>query len=175
MTTVHKDAEILLGVDQLVNHHHHSSLWFGASADQSGTDWALEASLTAYQAISGASAFGGDANDEAKVFGTSDMPGVAGSAFFDMRLILVADVSVDTPYVLRFVWGSGTMADAITAKQYTMAMVQFDATNPQLSAGIPVEIEIRRVAVGLKVWLQVKCATDNATLDFFVGAHGYPE
>ena len=173
MTTVHKDTEIFAEIEMVEEHFHARERWFGASADQSGTDWALEASLTAFQAISGNGTYGADANDEAKVLGTSDTPVFAGMQYFDFYEILVADVSAGTPYVLRAVWGTGTMAAAITAGQYSMSMVQFDSVNPQLSAGLPVVFVTPRIACGTKVWLQAACGTNDATIDFFVGLHEY--
>lgn len=155
-------------------HHLHSpGYWFGKSADQSGSDWAAD-TLTSFQAISGNGVYGADANDEAKILGSSDTPFLTGSQKFDLHRILVKGVSAGTPYKLRIVWGTGTMAAAITALQYAETMVQFDSANPQLSAGIPIEIQMPRLAVGTQVWIQAKNATDNATIDFFIGLHEYP-
>jgi hypothetical protein len=144
--------------------------WFGKSADQSGNNWGAD-TLTPFQAISGAGVYGADANDEAKVVGSDDTPIFVGDTRMAAQRILVVGVSVDTHYKLRVVYGTGTMADAITALQYTEIMVKFDATNPQQSAGIPFDIKVPRLDVGTKIWLQAKNATDNATIDFFVGGH----
>ena len=38
---------------------------------------------------------------------------------------------------------------------------------------VPIVIQMPRVAVASKVWVQAKNATDNATVDFFVGMHFY--
>lgn len=65
------------------------------------------------------------------------------------------------------------MADAITANQVSTIMVKFDSTNPQLSAGVPVDVRMPGFAVGNKVWIQVWNATNNATIDFYVGVHEY--
>lgn len=155
------------------DHIHRYERWYGKSADQSGNDWALEDSLTPFRAISGNGAYGSDANDEAKVFGTEDTPLLIGQSYFDPHRILVVGVSNDDPYIIRFVWGTGTMAAAISAQQYSTTMIKFDSTNPQLSAGIPLDVGIVEIAIGNKLWVQVKNGTDNATFDFFIGAHGY--
>lgn len=156
------------------HHHHRKNRSYGKSADQSGNDWALEDSLTAFQAISGNTAYGADVNDEAKIFGTEDTPLIAGQTLFDIGGILVVGVSNDDPYILRIVWGTGTMGDAITAGQYSTIMVKFDSANPTVSAGIPFMTSSPKITVGDKVWIQCKNGTDNATIDFFITeAHGY--
>ncbi len=152
-------------VTHVHDHIHNRERWLG--------DTAVEASLTPYQAISGNGDYGADANDEADLLTAGDTPVIAGMTLFDFRELMVEDVSADTPYVLRIVYGTGTMGDAITAGQYTMTMVQFDSTNPQLSAGVPVEVRIPQLAATTKVWVQAKNVTNNATIDFFVGIHEY--
>lgn len=154
-------------------HIHSREYWYGKSGDQSGNDWGDETSLTPYRAISGNGDFGGDANDEAKVLGTDDTPIQTGGQRVDAHRILIVDVSVDTEYRLRVVWGTGTMADAITANQVSVVMVKFDSTNPQLSAGVPVDIRMPGFDNGSKVWIQAMNATNNATIDFYVGVHEY--
>jgi hypothetical protein len=53
-------------------------------------------------------------------------------------------------------------------------MVQFDNVNPQLSAGIPVYVQMPRLRCGIdKVWIQAWNATDNSTISFTVGVHEY--
>lgn len=159
-------------IAEIARHFHGPERWFGKSADQSEDDWAAD-TLTPFRAISGDGDYGADANDEAKVLGEDDTPVQAGRVYFDMHRVLVVGVSVNTEYKLRFIWGTGTMAAAITAGQYTEVLVKFDATNPQQSAGIPFDLRIRRLAAGTQVWCQAKNATDNATIDFYIGLHEY--
>jgi len=160
-------------IEAIEDHLHRRNRTFGKSSDQSGNNWATEDRLVPFQAISGNGVYGADADDEAKVFGTDDTPLITGENKFDPGMILLEDVSVDTTYILRLIWGSGTMADAITAGQYSTIPVMFDSTNPQLSAGIPFLIGIPQITVGMKLWIQAKNATDNATADFYLVAHGY--
>ena len=154
-------------------HVHSREYWFGKSADQSGNDWGDETSLTPYQARSGTGDFGGDPHDEAKLLGPDDTPIQTGGLTEDVHRILVVAVSVNTEYRLRIVWGTGTMADAITANQLSTIMVKFDSVNPQLSAGVPVDIRMPGFDAGSKVWMQAMNATDDATIDFYIGAHEY--
>ena len=165
--------EIYAEVVEIDWHNHNSETWVGKSADQSGDDWAAD-NLTPFRSISGNGVYGADANDEAKVLGTDDTPVVLGSTFFDVHRLLIVGVNQDSVYKMRIVSGTGTMADAIIAKQYTEVMVKFDATNPQQSAGIPFDIRQFRRPSGTKIWVQCKNAIDNATIDFFVGFHEYP-
>lgn len=156
-------------------HHHGRERWLGKLASQTATDWADDV-LTPFVAISGANAYGADANDEAQVLGTADTPIRSGMIFFDFHRILIVSVDHGTPYKLRIVWGTGTMADAITAGQTSEFMVQFDNVNPQLSAGIPLYMQMPRLRSGIdKVWLQAWNATDNSEIDFLIGLHEYDD
>jgi len=167
-------ADVYTDVKHIEGHIHRQSRTYGKSADQSGTNWATEDRLTTFQAISGNGVYGADANDEAKIFGTTDTPVITGQVKFDLAEAMIVSVSESTTYILRFVWGTGTMAAAITAGQYSTVTVLFDSANPQLSAGIPIAIGVKDLDVGTKVWCQAKNATDNATIDFYItGVHGY--
>ena len=156
-----------------IEHHHHSKeYWYGMSADQSGNNWAAER-LTAYQAISGNNGYGLNINDEAKVLGTDDTPIQTGGQEIDVHRLLVVNVSVNTEWRLRIVWGTGTIADAISANQMSVVMVKFDSVNPQLSAGVPVDIRSPHMAEKSKIWIEAWNVTDDATIDFYVGVHEY--
>lgn len=161
-------------VDQIEKHHHNRTIWCGKSGDQSGNNWAAD-TLTPYQAISGSGDYGADPNDEALLVGTDDVMGDAGSVYHDLHEILVVDVSVGTEFKLRFITGSGTIAQAITAKSWSEIMVKFDAIAASQTAGTPFALINIRSIVGVeKIWLQAKNATNNATIDFYIGGHGYP-
>lgn len=154
-------------------HLHTKEVWFGKSADQSGNNWGTVAGLTSFQAISGNGDFGSDADDEAKILGSDDTPVVAGKTLFDLHRILVVTQNQSSPYILRVVWGTGTMADAITAGQYSLIAVVADSTLEHIAGGAPFSVLMPQVAAGSKVWVQAKNATDNATIDFLVGLHEY--
>jgi hypothetical protein len=152
-------------------HFHTIERSFGKSADQSGNDWALESSLTLFRCISGSGAYGGDANDEAKVTGTADTPMVAGNTRYDLSSFSIIDTSSTTAYHIRFVYGTGIMADAITAGQYSTKPYKRDGTQGRQP---PFEIRLPRLTSGShKIWVQCKNASDNATLDFLVTVHEY--
>ena len=152
-------------------HFHNREYWFGKSADQSGNNWGTRASLTPYQAISGNGDFGSDANDEAKCIGSADTPIRAGGTKFDFRRIQVVAVSSTTVYLLRIIHGTGTMAEAEAAGQYTECA--FFRQAPPIR-GDPVDLIQEKIAVGQKIWIRAKNATDNATIDFLAGIHEYP-
>lgn len=161
-------------VHEIENHFHSVERWVGIRGSQTGTDWGVDTSITPFQAISGNNTYGADANDEALVLGTGDLPIVSGGVKTDIQRLFIIDSSVDTRWKLRIIYGSGTMAAAIAAGQYTEIITQIDATNPQLSTTSPVEIRIPRFTSGTdQIWVQGWNATDNATIDFLVGVHEY--
>lgn len=166
-------SAILQEIEFAEHHFHHKSRCYGKSADQSGNNWATEDGLTPFQCISGNNDFGSDLNDEAKVFGSSDTPFMAGHIFFDVGGILIVGVSVDTHYVLRLVWSTVDLATGLSAGNYSTKLIKFNSANPTISAGFPVQFDTPKIAVGTKVWTQCKNATDNATVDFLFNSHGY--
>ncbi|HUT58994.1 MAG TPA: hypothetical protein VNA25_14190 [Phycisphaerae bacterium] len=158
---------IIREVEFVEQHVHNRERWFGKSADQSGNDWALESGLTVYRAISGNGVFGADANDEAKLLGSADTPFRTGMVKYDAHRLMVSAVSNANDCVLRLIWGTGTMAAAETALQYSDLMIT-DAKK-----GGPIPVIMRRIAVGTLLWARLKNGTDNATIDFFLGIHEY--
>ncbi len=149
-------------------HFHNRERWFGATTDQTGNDWAEEVSLNMFRAITGTSAFGVDANDEALVFGTDDTPAITGMVWFDLHRIWVDATSNANPYYLRIVYGTGTMTSSEGLGQYT------DVPISDARKGGPIPIIMpRRVCGSDKVWIRAKNATNNATIDFLVGSHEY--
>jgi hypothetical protein len=166
-------AEVLRYVqyeaEAIEDHFHNRELWFGKLASQTATDWA-DNTLTPYRAISGSNAYGADANDEALVWGTADAV-LLGQTLFDMHELMVVASSVTSIYKLRIVYGSGTMADAITAGQYSEIMAVVASASSRIAQQ---EIRMPRLTIGTdQVWIQAWNATNNATIDFFVGLHGY--
>jgi len=159
-------------INIIKNHFINRELWYGKLAVQTATDWADEFAITPYQAISGINDFGSDADDEAKIIGVDDMPIFAGQTHFKIFRITIVSSSRTpppvSPYCLRFVWGTGTMADAIAADQYTSLTLTFDNF-----ASVPFQLVFPTLENGNKVWCQCKNLNDNATIDFFVGAFGF--
>jgi hypothetical protein len=150
-------------------HFHTRARWFGKKGTQTATDWADDI-LGAYRVISGSNAYGTDANDAALVWGTADAM-IAGQTKMDMDKIMVVSSDSTSPWKLRLIYGSGTMADAITAGQYTETMVQVISNTSRIGKE---EIRMPRLTIGTdQIWCQGWNATNNATLDFYVGIHGY--
>ena len=150
------------------HHLHNWERWFGLAAAPSGTNWGDLAGLTPYRVISGNGAFGTDPNDEALVLGTDDTPAIAGNTKFDPHRLVITAASNANDWVLRIICGSGTMADAESAGQYSDVMLQ------EARKGSPVGIIMKRCDSGVdKIWIRAKNGTNNATLDFFIGIHEY--
>lgn len=167
------DPRILNTVVEIERHFHSPEVWFGISADQSGNNWAAD-TLNAYTCISGNGDYGADADDEALVIGSDDTPTAAGFVEFDVREILIVGVSANTAYKLRISWGTGTLAAAILAGNCSEFMLKFDTVG-NVDAAFPHRLQMPQLDSGIKVWIQCKNATDNATVDFFVGIHEYFE
>ena len=167
---VWKDAnnkQILIDTTLLLEYVNNREIWFGKKAVQTGTDWAEEFSLTPYQAISGNGNFGSDPGDEALVMGTEDTPIFTDQTHFKLARITVVNTSETSPYAFRIIWGTGTMADAIIAEQYTSLTLTYDNF-----ACVPFPMIMPQLANGYKIWIQCKNITDNATVDFFIGVFG---
>jgi len=152
-------------------HFHNREYWFGKAAPQTETNWGTRASLAPYRAISGLNDFGGDDNDEALVIGSADTPVRENSTQFDFRRLQIVASSSSTVYLFRIIHGTGTMNEAEVAGQYTEIPYLKEAAP---SRGAPVDLVEEKIAVGQKVWIRVKNATDNATIDFITGIHEYP-
>ncbi len=171
-----KIPTILTNAVELGRHVHNRERWFGLAAAPSGTNFGDEATLLPYVAISGAGVFGADANDEANVIGTDDTPAIAGMTKYDIHRILVVTVDNVTPWVLRIVYGSGTMGDAEAAGQYTDVMVIAVNVAGPIEMGSPFNVLIPKIDCGVdKVWIRAKNATNNDEIDFFVGIHEYED
>jgi hypothetical protein len=164
ITTIISDVEILR------NHFANKELWFGKRSSQTATKWAEENSLIPFRAVSGNGDFGSDLNDEALVIGSEDTPIYFGGIDFKVSRITIVESSQTPPYALRFIWGNGTMADAIIARQYTSLILTFDNF-----ASVPFGLVFPKISNGYKVWAQAKHSVNNATLDFFIGSFGFGE
>lgn len=159
-------------VHEIERHIHGRERWRGKKAVQTATDWADDV-LTPFVAISGNNTYGSDPNDEAQVIGTDDTPAVPGMVRYDLHELLIINASSQTPYKVRMVYGSGTMADAVAAGQYTEVVFIMDTSAQQQPHG-PVPIMMPRGYCGVtKVWAQAWNATNNATISFLVGWHEY--
>lgn len=157
--------------DYAEEHMHHKTIWYGKKSDQT-TNWCDVNSLTPYRAISGSAAYGSDASDEAQLFSASDTLSEIGTGLVcgDFDNILIVANSSDTIYKCRLVWGTGTLAAAVSAGQYSEFMYIRKSTD---TVRLPREIKCPKIPVNNKVWLQCLNASDNATIDFYIGVHAY--
>ena len=159
-------------------HQHHMTRWFTARNPQTATEWAwpVDGHIASpfYRAISGAAAYGADPGDTAQLFGTADIP-IAGMLYGDFDEILVIANSSNTLYICRLVWGTTTVADAVTAGQYSeFPFFRPAADNNRKVMLIPTpKIPVKIGGQDVQIWVQCQNDTDNATLDFIIGVHGY--
>ena len=160
--------------DEIDHHFHNRERWRGQRIGQTAVSWAAD-SLTPFRAISGNNAYGADPGDEAFVLGSADTPIISGMTLFDFHRLLIITQSVITVYKLRVIWGTGTMAVAIAAGQFTESMVISNSALGIVAGGSPSEIMMPRVACGTQVWIQAWNATNNATIDFLIGLHEYAQ
>lgn len=164
-------------VHEIEKHFHNTERWIGMSGDQSGTDWSDSVSdatmIPVFVAISGDDTYGADADDEAKIIGTSDLPIQTDMVKADIHNIYVTAADDTSIFWLRIVYGSGTMADAITAEQYSEFPVLADAAAGG-SIAVVTPVMMPRITAGTdKVWIQAKNTTDDAEIEFYVGLHEY--
>jgi hypothetical protein len=159
-------------VHEIERHFHGRERWRGKKAVQTETDWADDV-LTPFRAISGNNTYGADANDEALVLGTDDTPTMSGNTRYDLHRLMMVGASSSTAYKLRFVYGSGTMADAITAGQFSELVIMSDPAAQQVPHDVFDVMMPRGTCGTTKVWVQAWNATDNATIDFLIGLHEY--
>lgn len=162
-------------VHEIEKHFHNNEKWFGISADQTGENWASSVSASGmpapFVAISGAGDYGADSGDEAKLWGLSDTIGT--NTKMDFHEIFVTAASVTSIFYLRFIYGSGTMAEAITAGQFTEFPIIADAAVGG-SIDTVLLLMMPRITLGVhRIWAQAKNTTNNATISMLVGAHGY--
>ena len=160
----------LLEVIDIEKHLHNRERWFGIAAPQTATDWGELASLAPYRAISGLGVFGADANDEALVLGPDNTPAIAGMTRFDAHRVLITAASNATDWVLRLIYGDVplTMVQCEALGQYSDFMVQ------EARKGSPVDVLMPRChCTDGRLWIRAKNATNNATVDFFIGIHEY--
>ena len=166
-------------VHELERHFHGRERWYGKQNPQTATDWAADVINNPFIAISGLNAYGSDPGDEAQVYGTADTPTMTNlstglpNVRFDVHRIMVISCTVTTPVKIRLVYGSGTMAAAIAAGQFSTVMARFDAAAGSALA-VPVDIMQPRETCGVtQVWMQFWSVTNDASFSFYVGHHEY--
>ena len=147
--------------------------WYGKLNPQTATKWCDGATLNPFVAVSGNNAWGAGE----QMFGADDVLTELGAGLVAMGMnvfLPIANTSSTTSR-LRFIWGTGTMADAITANQYDELMYHKQAANavftPRNLWGAVIPFFIAGLPV--KVWVQHWNLTNATTISFFIGVNGY--
>ena len=156
---------------EIERHFHNRERWWGSNGGATETN-AIAATVTVpFVAVSGNDTWG----TAIPICGTADAPVPSpDNDKFDCHRIMVTDLDDDTtPWRLRIIYGTGTSGDAITAGQWTEIMVMTNAVPGNRAGASPVDIIMRRVDVGSKLWAQSWNDTNAEELSFFWGAHGY--
>lgn len=163
--------------EYIEEHEHHKVRWFAELNPQDATHWATPmagALAQPYRAISGAGVYGADPGDEALIFGAADTP-IAGMVQGDFDEILIVANSSNSVYLCRLVWGTGTLAASVLLDQYTeFPFYRAAADQVRKVMRIPCEkIPVTITGLPVQIWIQCQNVADNATMDFFIGVHGY--
>ena len=157
-------------VSEIEKHFHGREYWWGALAAPDTTN-AIELNVTRpFVAASGANVWG----VAIPVIGSADLPTHADDVYWDPHRILVTDLDDETDaWLVRWIWGTGTVGDAITAGQFTEVMVQSNAVPGNRAGGQPFAMQCPRIAAGTNLWAQVWNDTNLEEMSFFIGLHGY--
>jgi len=150
-------------IEVIDRHFHNREIWFGNGA--------VEDSLVPYTLVSGNNDFG----SEVLILNSTDTPVDAGMIKFDPHKIEVVEVDTDSEYYLRIIWGSGTVGEAETAKQYSTFPVTPSGVGSNIS-GDPIDTKVKRINCGIdKVWMKCKNVSNLAEIYVQLGLHEYPE
>ena len=158
-------------VQEIERHFHSHERWWGAVAVPDETN-AIAATVTVpYAAASGNNTWGA----AIPLIGTADEPtDDAADAYFDLHRVFITSLDDETDsWRLRFIWGTGTSADAIAAGQWTEIMVESNAVPGNRAGGMPIDLQMPRIAAGTKMWAQSWNDTNAEVCSFFIGVHGY--
>jgi competence protein ComGC len=161
-------TEVLNETEIIENHLHNTVRWYGLKVPQTATEWASATSMTPFQATSGNNTWG----PALQVFGTADTLQDPLFTWGDFNEILPVANSSATVYRIRFIWGAADNATAIAAGQWTEIMFIRGAADNNRKV---MQVISPRIPITDKIWCQIWNATNNATLDFYVAAHGYRE
>lgn len=153
-----------LAADEVENHFHTRERWYGRLA---GVNRVAGENLVTFQIASGNNAYGADV----QILDSLDTPIVtdADITSYDLHRILITAASANTVYRVQLVWGT-TAAAGRAAGQYSEIMYMNDAG---ATRRVPIEIRMRRLVKGTKMWARCWNATNLATIDFYFGIHEY--
>jgi hypothetical protein len=169
---------VALDAEYTEEHLHHKVHWYGKKAVQTTALWADGATLLPYTVTSGNNTWSVDnTSDVALLFGTGDVLTELGAGILggDFGEILITANSSDTVYKLRGIWGTGTSTEAVTTNQFSenVYMLQNSDTIKMVRAFPTPVIPITMGGLPVKLWMSCWNATNDATLSFMIGVHGY--
>lgn len=149
-------------------HIHNLSVAFGVAAVPTLTHFADVERLSPFTITSGNGTFGAATN----VLGSGDTPFRTGMTSFDPREIHTVSVSVATPWIIRWVWGTATQteAQAEAALQYSNVIVQQAVVT---GISFPQEVRMYKLLSSSQLWAKGENATNGATLTFLFQIHEY--
>jgi hypothetical protein len=153
-------------VAEIEQHIHSEERWYGSDGDGTGS---TANNLTEFQVTAGT---GGAYGTEVQILGANDVSASDFSftpAKFDLHRLLITAPSVnDKNYMLQLWCGTTTFG---AASLCTEVPYRTGSNNAEVA---PIELQMSRENVAVKVWARCKCETDAATLDFLAGIHAYP-
>jgi hypothetical protein len=160
-------------VHEIEKHFHSREIWFGEhSLRDAEVDCGERDTMTPFQTDAG--------NDTWSVtplciIGTGDVPISTAYVKLDLHHVVVVDVEATADldlHKVQLIWGSGTVANAISADQIS----DIPPFIPERGAAFSVmDVMMPRITIGTdKVWVRHWVdGTNTATMDFFVGFHEY--
>jgi hypothetical protein len=153
------------------DHLHHKTVWYGKNADQT-TYWANSTSLVSFRATSGDNTYGTEGTDPAKCFSALDtLPELGvGLTYGDFDQVLFTSNSSSTLYKLRLIWGTGTVAEAVAAGQYSETVFLRDTADKSRQ---PRLWSTPKIGIDNQLWVECWNASNDATIDFVIGVHAY--
>lgn len=172
------DGSLAHAAIKVERHVHGYPHFFGVAATPTGAHKAdLVEDLTGVGVFGAATAFTLDAGNEVfgtwvQLLGSGDTPVWGPNTHYDMHWVHIRDAERAELYILQFAFGA-VAADAVTAKAYSVALVQPDATN-RISVAAPMNSE--PIAAGTLAWARAFCPGQNtATINILPGLHEYTE
>ncbi len=160
-------------VHEIEKHFHSREVWLGEHSSRNAeVDCGERDVITPFQVDAGNDVYG---TTPLCIIGTGDVPISAGYVKLDLHRMVVVDVEAQADldiHKVQLIWGSGTVADAISADQIS----DIPPFVPERGAAFTVmEIMMPRITIGTdKVWIRHWVnGTNTGTMDFFIGIHEY--
>ena len=160
-------------VHEIEKHFHSREIWFGEHSSRNAeVDCGERDTMTPFQTDAGNDTWSAT---PLCVIGTGDVPISAGYTKLDLHRIVVVDVESTADldiHKVQIIWGSGTVAAAISADQISDVPPFVPLRGGAFSV---LDVMMPRITIGTdKVWIRHWVdGTNTATMDFFIGFHEY--